>query len=234
MTKGEAYTRRVSKAGSRSSAESRAGGATAAAYPESVDRLISEFSRLPGIGRRSAERMAHWVLKSRPEDALALAEALQTVKRTVRHCAACMNFADAELCRICADPRRDRSQVLVVEQARDLVALEATGMYRGLYHVLMGRISPLDGVKAEDLTIDRLLKRIDDPSSNPDGRRVTEVILGLNPTLEGDGTALYLADVLAGRGVRVSRLARGLPSGGLLELANKAVLGDAIEGRRAM
>lgn len=204
------------------------------AYPESVDRLIAQFERLPGVGRRSAERMAHWVLRTPAEEATKLAEAVTEVKRSVRHCAACMNFADSELCRLCADPRRDRSLVLVVEQPRDLIALEATGMYRGLYHVLLGRISPLEGVKAEHLTIDRLLKRVDDPGANPGGEPVKEVILGLNPTLEGDGTGLYLAEVLAGRGVKVSRLARGLPSGGLLELANKAVLGDAIEGRREM
>lgn len=203
------------------------------AYPASVDRLIAEFSRLPGIGRRSAERMAHWVLRTPAEQSLKLAEAVQEVKRSVKSCTVCANFADGALCRLCDDPRRDRSLVLVVEQPRDLISLEATGLYRGLYHVLLGRISPLEGVSASDLTVARLLKRIDEPASNPGAEPVREVILGLNPTLEGDGTGLYLAQSLAQRSVKVSRLARGLPSGGQIELANKAVLGDAIEGRRA-
>ncbi len=207
---------------------------SAAAYPASVDRLIAAFAKLPGIGRRSAERMAHWVLRASAEDAARLSGAIDEVKKAVKACRACANFADGELCRVCDDPRRDRSLVLVVEQPRDLIALEGTGMYRGLYHVLLGRISPLDGVTAADLTIARLLKRIDEPASNPGGEAVREVILGLNPTLEGDGTGLHLAQVLAQRGVKVSRLARGLPSGGQIELANKAVLGDAIEGRRAV
>ena len=203
------------------------------AYPASVDRLIAEFSRLPGIGRRSAERMAHWVLRTPAEQSLKLAEAVQEVKRSVKSCTVCANFADGSLCRLCDDPRRDRSLVLVVEQPRDLISLEATGLYRGLYHVLLGRISPLEGVGAADLTVARLLKRIDEPASNPGAEPVREVILGLNPTLEGDGTGLYLAQSLAQRPVKVSRLARGLPSGGQIDLANKAVLGDAIEGRRA-
>lgn len=207
---------------------------SAAAYPGSVDRLIAAFAKLPGIGRRSAERMAHWVLRASAEDAARLSGAIDDVKHSVRSCSVCANFADGAVCRVCDDPRRDRSLVLVVEQARDLIALEATGMYRGLYHVLMGRISPLDGVGASDLTVARLLKRVDDSTSNPGGEAVREVILGLNPTLEGDGTGLYLAQALAQRGVKVSRLARGLPSGGQIELANKAVLGDAIEGRRAV
>ncbi len=178
--------------------------------------------------------MAHWVLRASAEDAARLSGAIDDVKRSVRSCSVCANFADGAVCRVCDDARRDRSLVLVVEQARDLIALEATGMYRGLYHVLMGRISPLDGVSASDLTVARLLKRVDDPASNPGGEAVREIILGLNPTLEGDGTGLYLAQALAQRGVKVSRLARGLPSGGQIELANKAVLGDAIEGRRAV
>lgn len=178
--------------------------------------------------------MAHWVLKSSADEAQRLADAVSDVKRSVRNCSVCMNFADGPLCRVCDDPRRDRSLVLVVEQPRDLIALEATSMFRGVYHVLMGRISPLDGVRAEDLTVDRLIRRIEDPAANTGGQRITEVILGLNPTLEGDGTGLYLAEVLSQRSVKVSRLARGLPSGGLLEMANKAVLADAIEGRQAM
>lgn len=205
-----------------------------AAHPESVERLIAEFSRLPGIGRRSAERMAFHVLKSDVPDAMRLAQAIEDVKRTVRHCSVCFNLTDADPCPICADPQRDRALVLVVEQPKDLIALEQTGMYRGLYHVLMGRLSPLDGVGPEHLTVPTLLRRIEDPGANAGAVPVREVILGLNPTVEGDGTALYLAEQLRGRPVRISRLARGLPSGAQLEYANKAVLADAIQGRQTL
>lgn len=203
-------------------------------YPASVDRLIAEFARLPGIGRRSAERLAHWVLRASAADAARLSGAIDEVKRAVKSCRVCANFADGELCRVCDDPRRDRAMVLVVEQPRDLIALESTGLYRGLYHVLLGRISPLEGVGASDLTVSRLLERVEHPQCNPGGERVREVILGLNPTLEGDGTVLYLAEQIGTRGVKVSRLARGLPTGGQIELANRAVLGDAITGRQAV
>ena len=208
-----------------------AGDGGRGAYPESVRRLIERFTRLPGIGGRSAERLAFHVLKSEPEEALALARAIEDVKTRVRHCSICFNIADADPCAICADARRERGTVLVVEQPKDLIALEQTGMYRGVYHVLMGRLSPLDGVGPADLTVDRLLARIEDPGKNAGGVRVEEVVLGLNPTVEGDGTGLYLAERLKGK-VRVSRLARGLPTGSQLEYANKAVLADAIEGRR--
>lgn len=211
----------------------RANGSSAA-YPESVDRLIAEFARLPGIGRRSAERLAMHVLKSTKEEAGQLASAIREVKASVGHCPVCFNFTDGELCRVCAAPDRDGSVVLVVEQARDVIALEQTGMFRGVYHVLMGRLSPLDGVGPGELTVAELLARVDDPAKNAGGTRVHEVVLGLNPTLEGDGTALYLAEELRKRDVKVSRLARGLPSGGQLEFANKAVLADAIAGRQPM
>lgn len=204
------------------------------AYPESVERLISEFSRLPGIGRRSAERLAFHVLKSEASAAMGLAKAIQDVKTSVRHCTVCYNLTDADPCHICADEGRDRATVLVVEQPKDLIALEQTGMYRGVYHVLMGRISPLDGIGPADLTIPHLFDRIDRPAANSGGVQVREIILGLNPTIEGDGTAMYLAEELRQRGVRVSRLARGLPTGGQLEYANKAVLADAIQGRQSM
>lgn len=204
------------------------------AYPKAVDRLIAEFAALPGIGRRSAERLAFHILKAERAAALALAGAITDVKDTVRHCDRCWNLCDGALCGICADEARDRGLVLVVEQPKDLIALEQTGMYRGLYHVLMGRLSPLDGVGPEELTVPSLLGRIDDPKSNPGGSAVREVILGLNPTLEGDGTALYLAEALRARGVAVTRLARGLPSGSQLEYANKAVLADAIQGRQGV
>lgn len=204
------------------------------AYPEPVDRLIGEFAKLPGIGRRSAERLAFHILKASEPDALALARAVHDVKRAVRNCAVCSNLSDRDICPVCEDDRRDRKTVLVVEQPKDLIALEQTGMYRGLYHVLLGRLSPLDGVGPSELTIDELLRRIDKPERNPGAVKVEEVILGLNPTTEGDGTALYLTDQLKARGVKVSRLARGLPTGSQLEYANKAVLADAILGRQSM
>lgn len=206
----------------------------APAYPAAVDRLITEFAALPGIGRRSAERLAFHVLKSDAERALALAGAIQDVKRSVRHCRVCWNFADAEVCGVCADENRDRTLVLVVEQPKDLISLEQTGMYRGLYHVLMGRLSPLEGVGPEDLTVASLLERLKNPTLNPGRVAPREVILGLNPTVEGDGTALLLAQEVGHLGLRVSRLARGLPSGSQLEYANKAVLADAITGRQLM
>lgn len=203
-------------------------------YPEAVDRLIDQMSRLPGIGRRTAERLAFFILKSEESDAMALAKAVADVKRTVQHCSACFNLTDADPCPLCADPKRERHTVLVVEQPKDLIALEQTGMYRGLYHVLMGRLSPIEGVGPGDLTIARLLQRLDNPEDNPGGEKITELVLGLNPNLEGDGTALYIADEAKKRGVKTSRLARGLPSGSQLEYANKAVLADAIQGRQAM
>jgi recombination protein RecR len=206
----------------------------ALAYPKPVERLISEFAALPGIGRRSAERLAFYVLKNEESVAEALARAIMDVKRSIKHCDVCWNLSDSDRCVVCRDAGRDRSLVLVVEQPKDLIALEQTGMYKGVYHVLMGRLSPLEGIGPEELTLQRLLERIDDPAQNTGGVAVAEVILGLNPTLEGDGTALYIAEELKGRGVRMSRLARGLPSGSQLEYANKAVLADAIHGRRAV
>jgi len=205
-----------------------------AAYPKTVDHLINELASLPGIGRRSAERLAFHLLKGDEKSANALAQAILDVKRTVRHCDVCWNLSDSSRCDICNDAARDRRIVLVVEQPRDLIALELTGMYRGLYHVLMGRLSPLDGVGVGDLTAGALLARIDNPDLNAGGVPISEVILGLNPTLEGDGTAMYLSDLLRKRGMNVTRLARGLPTGSQLEYANKAVLADAIEGRQSV
>lgn len=200
--------------------------------PEPVERLIAEFSRLPGIGRRSAERLAFHILKGSAERALALADAVRDVKERVRHCAICYNLTDVDPCRLCTSERRDASVVMVVEQPKDLLSLEQTGLFRGVYHVLTGQIDPLAGVEPEDITIRPLLDRIDHPERNARGVAIQEVILGLNPTLEGDSTGLYLAEALSARRIKVSRLARGLPSGSQLEYANPAVLADAIEGRR--
>lgn len=205
-------------------------------YPAPVTRLIDELAALPGIGRRSAERLALHLLKRDKSVAMALANAIESVKTLVRNCRICSNLSDGEVCGVCADDRRDASVVLVVEQPRDLLALEQTGMYRGVYHVLLGRLSPMDGIGPEDLTVPDLLARVREPARNPRGVAVREVIMGLNPTLEGDGTALYLAEQLKeiGGGVAVSRLARGLPTGSQLEFASRAVLADAISGRQSV
>ena len=174
------------------------------------------------------------MLKSTAPDALRLARAIESVKTSVRHCDLCWNLSDAAICGVCANSSRDRSTMLVVEQPKDLLALEQTAMYKGVYHVLMGRLSPLDGINASDLTIAALIERLRNPSKNPGSVVPREVILGLNPTLEGDGTALFLQRELASTGVRITRLARGLPSGSQLEYANRAVLADAIVGRQSL
>lgn len=234
----KATERAPSRGADRSPRRPSARPAGPSAYPESVDRLIDEFARLPGIGRRTAERLAFFVLKSPEAEAMRLAKAVSDVKTQVRHCRVCFNLTERELCGVCADDRRDRSLVLVVEQPRDLITLEQTRMHKGVYHVLLGHLNALEGVGPADLTIEELLRRVDDPGANAPtvegGVKVAEVILGLNPTVEGDGTALYLAEELRARGVKVSRLARGLPSGGQLEYASKAVLADAILGRQSM
>ena len=202
--------------------------------PEPIERLIAEFSKLPGIGRRSAERMAFHILKSVPEEANRLATAIQDVKRNVRHCSICFNLTDDDPCRICSNPQRDASLVLVIEQPKDLISLEQTGMYKGVYHVLTGRLDPLSGVEPQHLTIQQLLERVEHPQHNSRGIPIREVILGTNPNIEGDTTALYLSDQVHKRGIKVTRLARGIPTGSQLEYASKAVLADAIQGRQAV
>ena len=192
-----------------------------------MDRLIERFSRLPGIGKRSAERVAFYLLKQSPEEAGQLANAITGMKNSIRQCSVCYNVSESDPCPICTNPKRDQRTILVVEEPKDLVSFELTGMYRGVYHVLMGRLAPLDGINAGDLTIEALLNRV-----KPDS--ATEVILGTSPTLEGDGTALYLAQELDQRGAKLTRLARGLPTGVLLETVSKAVLGDAIHGRQEL
>lgn len=204
------------------------------ANPEPVERLIAEFCKLPGIGRRSAERMAFHILKSKPEEAAQLSRAVQDVKNKVKYCEICYNLTDINPCRICTDPQRDASVILVVEQPKDLMSLEQTGMFRGVYHVLTGRIEPLAGIEPEHLTIQPLLDRVDHADRNSQGAKVREIILGTNPNLEGDSTALYLADQMMKRGIKVTRLARGLPTGSQLEYASKAVLADAIQGRQSL
>ena len=205
-----------------------------AAYPDSVRRLIEAFAAIPGIGRRNAERLAFHVLRQSPEEALELARAVQDVKKQVKHCSICWSLADADPCPICKDPRRDATTVLVVEQPKDLLVMEKTGLYRGVYHVLLGRLDPLGGMGPESITIDALLVRLDQPARNSRGEAVTEIILGLNPDLEGDTTALWIAREAGERGIRSTRLARGLPSGSQLEFANPAVIGDALKGRTSL
>ena len=192
---------------------------------ESVTKLIEEFAKLPGIGKKSAERLAYHVLRIHQSEAAALADAIRSVKENVRYCRNCYNLTEQEECEICRDPRRDRTQLCVVEQPRDLLALDQAGMYRGLYHVLLGRIAPLDGIGPEQLTIESLIERV-----RSGGFR--EVIMATNPTLEGDGTALYISNLLADLPLEVTRLARGITTGSVLEFANKEILADALAGRQ--
>ena len=205
-----------------------------AATPLPVRELLDALTSLPGIGKRSAERIAFHLIKTSEEDAMALSHAIADVKHNVSCCNICNNLADKSPCAICDNPNRDPSVVLVIEQPKDLISLEATGMFNGVYHVLAGTIEPLAGVEAGDIAISGLLESIDDPSLNAQGIEISEVILGLNPNLEGDSTALYLAQELAHRSITVTRLARGLPSGSQIEFANSQVLADAIQGRRGM
>ncbi len=197
-----------------------------------MSRLIERLGRLPGLGKRSAERIAFHLLKASPEEAEQLAAAIRQLKARTRQCSTCFNLTEADPCPICADAGRDRSRILVVEQPADVATLEALGTYRGLYHVLMGRIAPLDNVGPGDLTIDALLQRV--TRSRKTDQPIEEVIIGTNPTLEGDGTALYLVERLEATGVTISRLARGLAAGSTVETASKAALADALHGRHGM
>jgi len=196
-------------------------------YTESVNRLIEEFGKLPGIGPKSAERLVFHVLRCPVQEALALADAIRAVKDNVRQCRVCCNLSEEPLCPICSDGRRDQGVICVVEQSRDIVNLEKTGICKWVYHVLGGHIAPLDGVDPSDLTIDRLVERVR-------AGDVHEVVMATNPTLEGDGTSLYVASLLRGLPVRITRLARGLPSGSTLEFANGKILTDAILGRQGL
>jgi recombination protein RecR len=191
-----------------------------------VENLVAQLSRLPGVGSRTAHRLAFHLLQRPKEEALALSAAIEEVKERVRFCAECGNLTEEELCGICADARRDRSLICVVEQPVDVISLERTHEYRGLYHVLGGALSPLDGVEPEHLRIDELVRRVD-------RNGVSEVVLATNPTMTGEATAAFLADRLRGR-VRVTRLASGLPVGGDLEYADEVTLGRALAGRREM
>ena len=192
---------------------------------ESVTRVIEELAKLPGIGKKSAERLAYHLLRVPKAEALALAEAIRNVRENVRYCSVCFNLAEGDTCTICRDPKRDRSLLCVVEQARDLMSLEQSGVYRGLYHVLLGRIAPLEGTGPEQLTIEALVERV---RTGP----FREVVMATNPTVEGDGTALYISNLLSEFPVEITRLARGITSGSILEYTNKEVLADALSGRQ--
>jgi recombination protein RecR len=194
-------------------------------YEGPVQDLIDELGRLPGIGPKSAQRLAFHILAADPEDVRRLADVLRLVKDTVKFCDTCFNVAEEDQCRICRDPRRDASIICVVEEPKDVVAVERTREFRGRYHVLGGAISPIDGIGPADLKIRELCQRLADGS-------VTEVILATDPNLEGEATATYLSRLLLPLGVRVSRLASGLPVGGDLEYADEVTLGRAFEGRR--
>ncbi|HVU77580.1 MAG TPA: recombination mediator RecR [Gaiellaceae bacterium] len=195
-------------------------------FSPSVENLVAQLTRLPGVGSRTAQRLAFHILQRPKEEALALASALAEVKERVRFCRECGNLTEDDVCAICTDARRDHTVICVVEQPVDVVSLERTHEFRGLYHVLGGALSPLDGVDPSDLRIDELLRRVD-------ANGVQEVVLATNPNMTGEATAAFLADRLRGR-VRVTRLASGLPVGGDLEYADEVTLGRALAGRREM
>jgi recombination protein RecR len=195
--------------------------------PEPVNRLIDELSKLPGIGPRTASRLAFFVLKAPREQVEALVEALLEVKDRIRLCSTCFNITEEDPCPLCRDPQRDRGRICVVEDPLDVIALERTGSYAGLYHVLHGTISPMEGIGPDKLKIKELVARVQLDE-------VEEVILATNPNLEGEATAMYIARLLMPTGVRVTRLARGLPVGSDLEYADEITLARALEGRREM
>lgn len=190
---------------------------------EALQHLIEEFSKLPGIGRKSAQRIALHILKQSRDDVVRMAKAMVNVKDRIRSCSICCNITEDDPCAICQSPKRDRNVVCVVEEPNDVIALERTNEFRGLYHVLGGALSPLDGVGPEDIKVRELLARISGD--------IGEVILAMNPNVEGEATTIYLTRLLKPLGVRVTRIARGLPVGGDLEFADEATLTRALEGR---
>lgn len=192
---------------------------------ESVQLMMKEFEKLPGIGKKSAERITYHLLRVSKEEALGLADSIRNVKEKVRYCKHCFNLSEEEECEICRDSRRDSGLLCVVEQPRDLIALEETGRYNGLYHVLLGRISPADKITADNLTIDALIKRVKKGNFR-------ELIMATNPTIEGDATALVITNHLLDFPIKVTRLARGITTGSTLEFANKEMLSDAISSRQ--
>jgi len=197
------------------------------AYTESLSRLIEEFGKLPGIGPKSAERLAFYILRAETDEAMALADAIKDVKTKINRCEICYNWSEQQVCQICSDARRDKSVICVVEQPKDLIALEKTGACKWVYHVLGGHIAPLDGIEPEDLTIDKLVQRVRSGG-------VTEIVMATNPNLAGDGTTLYISSLLKDPGVKITRLARGLATGSTIEYASGKMLTDAIIGRQEL
>jgi recombination protein RecR len=206
---------------------------SATSYAPPVQRLVMELSKLPGIGNRTAQRLAFHILRASPEDASGLAEAIREVKEKIGLCEVCFNLTDEQRCRICQDPRRDQSLICVVEEPSDVIPMERTHEYHGVYHVLGGALSPIDGVDPEDLKIAELLARVSGAAA---GVSVAEVVLATNPTTTGEATALHIAEELRGLApeVRVTRLASGLPVGSDLEYADEVTLGKAFAGRRSV
>ncbi len=196
-------------------------------YTETLNKLIEEFGKLPGVGPKTAERLAFHILKAQPAEAMKLAEAIRDVKNKIKRCEICYNLSEQSVCQICSDKRRDKAIICVVEQPKDVVALEKTGTCKWVYHVLGGHIAPLEGIEPSDLTIDKLVERVR-------SRNVKEVIMATNPNMAGDGTALYISSLLRKTGVKITRLARGLPTGSTIEYASGKMLTDAIIGRQQL
>lgn len=194
------------------------------AYTKTLNELVEQFSKLPGIGPKTAERLAFYILKADRPEAMALAEAIASVKKNIHQCRVCFNLAEADVCSICSDPRRDHAVICVVEQPKDVICLEKTGLCKWTYHVLNGHIAPLEGSEPDDLTIDALVKRIR-------AGGVSEIVMATNPNLEGDGTSLYIHSLLQPLNVRITRLARGLPAGSSIEFSSGSILTDAILNR---
>lgn len=198
-----------------------------AVYTESLNKLIEEFARLPGVGPKTAERLAFYILKAEPADAMALAAAIEDVKTKIKRCRICFNLSEGAVCEICSDPKRDKSIICIVEQPKDVVALEKIGGLGWVYHVLGGHIAPLEGVEPADLTIEQLVARVRDGS-------VKEVVMATNPNMAGDGTSLYISSLLRTTPVKITRLARGLATGTTIEYASGKMLNDAIIGRQQL
>jgi recombination protein RecR len=196
------------------------------AYTKSLNVLIEQFASLPGIGTKTAERLAFHILKADRQEAMGLANAISDVKQNIRQCKVCHNLAETEICAICSDAQRDHSVICVVEQPKDVISLEKTSLCKWVYHVLNGHIAPLEGVEPDDLTINALVKRVREG-------KVREVVMATNPNLEGDGTSLYIISLLTPLNVKITRLARGLPSGSTIEFSSGSILSDAILNRSA-
>lgn len=196
-------------------------------YTETLNKLIEEFGKLPGIGPKTAERLTFYVLKSQTDEALALSKAISDVKTKIKQCEICCNLSEGAVCQICGDANRDKTIICVVEQPKDIISLEKTGACKWVYHVLGGHIAPLEGVQAEDLTINKLVSRIK-------AGGIKEVIMATNPNMAGDGTSLYISSLLRGSSVKITRLARGIATGSTIEYASGKMLFDAISGRQPL